>query len=250
MIDPIGSSQNHALPNHLPARNLRVQAAVDAHEFVIAFARRSIQPGARVLDIATGEGALAEQLSTAGFDVSVTSWDGKFQGQLSAYRIDLDLPFSLADVGGERFDLVICCEIIEHVENPSRFLRDVHGLMKDDGRVIVSTPNVESAEARLQWLVKGRPAMFSGQEISKNRHISLMWKEGLEHLFRLAGFAILDQRFLGPMAVGRPPMSWLKRVVYLLMRAILSGDLDGGTRLYILKTAGMLPRKQGPGDVY
>ena len=97
-----------------------------------------------------GTGALAKQLVDTGCRVSCTSWDDRLALPIPAYRINLDNPFSLADVGGEPFDVVTCVEVIEHVENPSALLRSLKGLVGRDGRVIVSTPNVESAQARIQ----------------------------------------------------------------------------------------------------
>ena len=38
------------------------------------------------------------------------------------------------------FDAVIAGDVIEHLENPSRFLREVSRVLKDGGRLIISTP--------------------------------------------------------------------------------------------------------------
>jgi SAM-dependent methyltransferase len=42
---------------------------------------------------------------------------------------------------GRAFDTVISGELIEHLENPYQFLRDVRGLIRPNGRFILSTPN-------------------------------------------------------------------------------------------------------------
>jgi SAM-dependent methyltransferase len=39
------------------------------------------------------------------------------------------------------FDCVVSGDMIEHLENPSNFLREAHRVLKDDGLLIVSTPN-------------------------------------------------------------------------------------------------------------
>lgn len=46
-----------------------------------------------------------------------------------------DLPFT-----EESFDNVIAGDIIEHLENPSHFLREVNRVLKDGGKFIISTP--------------------------------------------------------------------------------------------------------------
>lgn len=39
------------------------------------------------------------------------------------------------------FDTVVAAELIEHLENPAQFLRGIHRILKDSGRLIISTPN-------------------------------------------------------------------------------------------------------------
>lgn len=39
------------------------------------------------------------------------------------------------------FDTVICAEFIEHIEQPYDFLRNVHSVLKEDGCLLLSTPN-------------------------------------------------------------------------------------------------------------
>lgn len=54
------------------------------------------------------------------------------------------------------FDLVFCCEILEHLLiNPSHMLFEVHRVLRRDGYLVVSTPNVVRAE-NLRALVEGR----------------------------------------------------------------------------------------------
>ena len=40
----------------------------------------------------------------------------------------------------ETFDAVLAGDVIEHVESPSHFLREVNRVLKDGGKVIISTP--------------------------------------------------------------------------------------------------------------
>jgi SAM-dependent methyltransferase len=42
----------------------------------------------------------------------------------------------------EKFDVVVCGELIEHLTNPGLMLEGVKRFMKDDGILIVTTPNV------------------------------------------------------------------------------------------------------------
>lgn len=41
-----------------------------------------------------------------------------------------------------KFDLIICGELLEHVENPGLMLEGIKRFMKEDARLIITTPNV------------------------------------------------------------------------------------------------------------
>jgi len=249
-ISPRVYREDPALPGYWFYGDLRIQADVETHRFVVDYARRHLPAGTEVLDVAAGEGALMLQLQDAGLSVTGTSWNDKCRVTAPTFRVDLDSPFSSADVGGRRFPLVCCIEIIEHLENPSSFLRHCASLVAAGGWLIVSTPNVESAAARLQWLVRGQPDMFSREEIEHNRHIAMMWREGIEYLIGLAGFKIVEKHLLGAFRL-RPGISGgLKRLAYGLMERFLPGDTRGTTRLYVLALSGDSPRELGPTDVY
>jgi SAM-dependent methyltransferase len=228
---------------------LRIQADIETHHFVVDYVRQ-MSNCKKVLDVGAGTGALAKQLLDVGCQVSCTSWDDRVAVPIPAYRIDLDAPFAPGDVGGDVFDAVTCVEVIEHVENPSALLRSLRAVVASNGRVIVSTPNVESAQARLQWLLRGCPFIFSGPEVERNRHISMMWRIGLEFLIARAGFDIESRHMLAGPRFHSGVQSLLKRPVYAVMDRLLSGDTFGETRLYVLRPSVRVAQKSGPGEVY
>lgn len=49
---------------------------------------------------------------------------------------DVDLPF-----GDDSFDVVESTDVIEHVSDPARYLRELHRVLRSDGLVLLSTPN-------------------------------------------------------------------------------------------------------------
>jgi SAM-dependent methyltransferase len=42
---------------------------------------------------------------------------------------------------GRTFDTIVCGELIEHLDDPYALLRRLHDLLREDGRLILSTPN-------------------------------------------------------------------------------------------------------------
>lgn len=226
---------------------LLIHADVETHRFVTAFASRNFKAGSRVLDVAAGNGALTRQLQDAGMEVSCTSWNGKTRVEAPTFALNLDLPFNCEDVGGAKYPLVCAIEIIEHLENPASFLRHLHDIVDDGGFVILSTPNVESAQARLEWLIRGCPYIFDGDEIRKNRHISMMWRPGLEFLIEQAGFEIVDKHLLGQFQFSTGLQAIIRKPILECMERLLRGDLRGTTRLYVLRTQpGKAASRPGP----
>jgi SAM-dependent methyltransferase len=236
-------------PGHWLYDGLRIQAELETHQFALHYARTHYAAGTAVLDVAAGQGALAKQLLDAGFSVACTSWNAECQVAIPTYRLDLDHPFGPADVGNQRFPLVCCIEIVEHVENPAAFLRSCASLLSDDGRLVLSTPNVESAAARLQWLVRGTPLSFSGDEVRLNRHISMLWREGLEFLIEQAGLQVCEKHMVGRFLL-RSRLAVVRRLAYEGICRLFPGEPRGTTRLYVLARSAAGSRRHGPGEFW
>jgi len=245
-----GYTADPASPGYWFYDGLRIQAELETHQFTVGYARAHWAAETKVLDVATGQGALAKQLLDAGFRVSCTSWNDECRVPVPIYRLDLDHPFGPADVGRQRFPLVCCIEIIEHVENPAAFLRSCESLLDDDGRLVLSTPNVESAAARLQWLLRGRPRIFSGDEIRRNRHISMLWREGLEFLIDQAGLHVCEKHLVGSFNLAPSLLATVRGLVYKGMCRLLPGEPRGTTRLYVLARSAAGRRPHGADEVW
>lgn len=104
--------------------------------------------GAKTMDAASGTGygcftLATESASVTGIDISEEAV--KFARlNFNADNIEfvvgdvLSLPFE-----DNSFDLVTAFEILEHVTEPEKFLLELRRIVKNDGCIIVSTPNLE-----------------------------------------------------------------------------------------------------------
>jgi SAM-dependent methyltransferase len=142
-----------------------------------------------VLDAPCGDGWLVAALPSGtlvdGCDLYTTSPPGyrRFWQQ--------DLDEGLPPDCGE-YDLICCCEGIEHLGNPLRLLRDCRRRLVAGGRVIVTTPNVWYPQARLQYLWRGFFPSFpplAGKVVpGTHMHITPWSFPQLYVFLRLAGF--------------------------------------------------------------
>ena len=142
--DPTGSS---AMLHKLNPPRLRyIREQVDARWSV---AVESFTPlsGRAALDVGCGAGLLCEPLARLG--AAVTGIDAAPEtivaAQAHAALAGLAISYRAGSVAalapGERFDLVTCMEVIEHVQDRATFLRGLAGALADGGLLIMSTPN-------------------------------------------------------------------------------------------------------------
>ncbi|MGX0902544.1 2-polyprenyl-6-hydroxyphenyl methylase/3-demethylubiquinone-9 3-methyltransferase [Roseovarius sp. MBR-79] len=127
--------------------------------------------GLRLLDIGCGGGLLSEPMARLGADVvgadaaprniPVAQLHAEQSGLVIDYRHTTAEDMAAA---GERFDVVLNMEVVEHVADPLTYLRACHDLLKPGGLHICSTINrnpksfamaIVGAEYVMRWLPKG-----------------------------------------------------------------------------------------------
>jgi 2-polyprenyl-6-hydroxyphenyl methylase/3-demethylubiquinone-9 3-methyltransferase len=141
------------------------------HRFGRDGARRRPFEGLRLLDIGCGGGLLSEPMSRLGFQVTGVDASERNIGTARAHAAEVgaevDYRCSTAEAllaAGERFDVILNMEVIEHVADPGQFLRDCAAMVKPGGLMIVATLNRTlkafalakvGAEYVLRWLPAG-----------------------------------------------------------------------------------------------
>jgi ubiquinone/menaquinone biosynthesis C-methylase UbiE len=132
-----------------------------AHEAIHETAEKILQRAARgkVLDVPAGEGALALRLKNLGFEVFCCDLYTEFfklaGTEIKRGNLDERLPYA-----DESFDYVVCVEGLEHIENPANAIREFARILKPDGTLVVSVPNIMNVEERLKWLFNGYTSHF------------------------------------------------------------------------------------------
>jgi 2-polyprenyl-3-methyl-5-hydroxy-6-metoxy-1,4-benzoquinol methylase len=85
----------------------------------------------------------------------------------------------------KKFDIVVCFEVIEHIFDVDLLLSTIHNVLKENGFVIISTPNIAYIGFRLYSLFRGNVPVCEGHHIrffNKKRLTQFLVLNGFDHI--------------------------------------------------------------------
>jgi len=110
-----------------------------------SFALSQVRPRERVLDIGCGEGYVSSRLRAHGCSVTGCDWrvnDTMRVHYDSVLAVDLNNP-DLSTLDSQHFDVIMLLDVIEHLQDPEKFLEKLHAwCVVDNPRAIITTPNI------------------------------------------------------------------------------------------------------------
>jgi SAM-dependent methyltransferase len=165
--------------------------------------------GGQLLDLGAGKGTLPKRLSASGRFETVTAADiidrpDDLPAGISWIKADLNDPLPVPAVS---FETIVCCEVIEHMENPRALLREICRLLVPGGVCVISTPNCENLRSFISLLVRGHHWAFGPN--SYPAHLTALTRLDLERCFVEAGFSQLSRSYTGHGGVpGKPYVTW------------------------------------------
>ena len=97
--------------------------------------------------------------------------------------------------GVRDFDIVLFGDVIEHTREPMQILAEARALLKSNGKVIVSLPNVANLRVRLGLLFGKFDYEDSG--ILDKSHLRFFTLKSARELAVNAGYRIVEERYSG-----------------------------------------------------
>lgn len=195
--------------------------------------------GKTICDLPCGAGSFSVRLATLGakplpVDITQHSPFYYYADQLRLADANQGIPCEDGSL-----DAMVSIEGIEHFENPTHFLRECARVVKDDGYIFVTTPNVDSLRSRKSVFLKGYPRFFDPISLDEKAAghqcpIDMIFFRGAA---KKAGLEIVH------VAVNRPGRPWLARLLALVfsrrlpkeMRGVI--PLFGDVVIYVLRRA-------------
>ena len=137
-------------------------------------------PGRKVLDLGCRDGALTSRYAQGNEVVGV---DADREALAEAEKLgietrwaDLDEPLPFEDAS---FDVVVAGELLEHLRDPGRLVREVLRVLRPGGTFVASVPNAYRLKNRLRFMLGRKPE-------DDPTHLQMFSAADVQHL--LAGF--------------------------------------------------------------
>ena len=154
-----------------PVRLTYIREMAAKHFGLDADAKRPLA-GLRLLDAGCGGGLVTEPMARLGAHaVGIDAGDKNIKAAMvHADSVHVDADYRVGTVEGliasgePKFDIVLSLEVVEHVQDPARFLADCAALLAPGGMMVMATLNrtakafalaVVGAEHVLRWLPVG-----------------------------------------------------------------------------------------------
>jgi len=155
-------------------------------------------PGSDVLDVGTADGhPVVAGLKARGCRV----WGVEIDEQAAAEAAPMcesmvvgnveQLDLTEAFGGDQKFDVVLCLDVLEHLVEPLDTLRRLTEQLRPSGILIASIPNVTHAAVRLQLL--GGSFTYTDTGLLDRTHLRFFDRTGVTALFDDAGLTVLER---------------------------------------------------------
>jgi len=219
--------------------NVKLQTATPRglHEFIAtSVLMRYARAGIRAADLGAGPGAMSERLAGLGCSVVAVDRDSDvYKADFPFVTLDFNAPDFAGPLGIASFGLVVAIEVIEHLESPIGFLRNVRRVLTPGGVAVITTPNVDSLPARAKFLLTGK--IRTMDENSDPTHISPIFSDLLRRQFLPRAGLKVREHLVFPsngFQLTRKPLA----LTFRLAASFLPGDLlVGDHHILVLEAA-------------
>jgi 2-polyprenyl-3-methyl-5-hydroxy-6-metoxy-1,4-benzoquinol methylase len=152
-----------------------------------------------VLDIGCSTGVLANVLKNINADAKITGIDISAKAGEKAKLIlenfyCLDLDNAVLPDFGKKFDLIILGDVLEHLKRPDNLLSNLKLILNEDGKIIISLPNIAYITIRIKLLLGTFEYEDTG--IMDRTHLRFFTQKTVKNLIVSSGYKIDKEIFI------------------------------------------------------
>jgi len=185
-------------------------------DFIANVLKESLPPNGRILDVGCGNGVISRHLGRLGYNVLGVDVSDKTIEMARAIDPMPNVVFEKKSAeelvaSGEKYDAVICSEVLEHLNDPGALLKVLASSLAEKGKLIITVPNGEGPRETFvtkpvlrmrqknNWMWKSVQKMkqsmgYSGTTVQSAAdnldHIQFFSRKDLEVLSKKHGFVI------------------------------------------------------------
>lgn len=154
-----------------------------------------VGPRKRVLELGCSAGYISRRLTQRGCSVTGVETDSAAAKQAQEYCrevhvLDLNTPEWVGTLAERAFDVVLLADVLEHLVDPRRVLREIDTVLDTDGSVVISLPNV------VHWMTRGKILLgqFNYESIGTldHTHLRFFTVKTARELIESAGYRVIQ----------------------------------------------------------
>jgi 2-polyprenyl-3-methyl-5-hydroxy-6-metoxy-1,4-benzoquinol methylase len=186
---------------------------------------RKSDPRGDVADFGAGKGNLIRSLLEMDCFSSITGFDlmerpSDLPANVQWCNTDLNQP---VDRPADSFDLIASLGLIEYLENPYAFVRELHRVLRPRGIAILTTPNNESWRALLSLVMRGHFVAFP--LMGSNINLTALIRTDFERILHFGGFQDVSFSYSRSGMIPKLTVSWQALSGGMLLGRRYSDDL-------------------------